>query len=498
MKKYIFLFIILILLSTTSCRANLLDIKLNDVYFDLEKNNHIDELEEAALKSLGYDSFDYEANHNQNFNLIFNMILPEDSHIEYFMINGCKVKSFNKNNNMYLINFNTKDNYNFLRYHIEYIRYKNDKGYKDYFIDKKYTINIIDNNSFNEAKISNLNIDYTNISLDLSVNDRYRKPNFENLYFYNNYEIFDIKNIKHDNLNCKFEGLSPDTAYDYIVISDYDLGDGNLCQSHELLRGSIKTLSGYKYDDVLIPNNVLYIGNSLINGLNGFGMAAKSSKEDIYYNINEKISKINNDCKFERINFSEAENSNYLDSLKKFEKTYYSYDLVYIFLGDNFSYDGNYLDEFTKMLIYLIKLKNKNARIYWVGGWYWSPDKTNKLLPILEENKIEFINISKFRKKENEANISDIINLDEEITYEMNYESYDYKNNILYIKYKVDAIIYESNIEANAIVERDKILYIKSNKYIIHTSAVATHPSSLGMKKISDEIIEKSGFNFNN
>ena len=36
MKKLIYLFIILIILSTTACRKDLEDIKLNDVYFDFD------------------------------------------------------------------------------------------------------------------------------------------------------------------------------------------------------------------------------------------------------------------------------------------------------------------------------------------------------------------------------------------------------------------------------------------------------------------------------
>lgn len=495
MKKLIFIFIMLIILSASSCKKDLEDIKLNDVYFELDKSYHEDLLEEACLKSMGFEPYDYEAYNNQDFNLVFDMELSSDTTIKYIMVNGSKLTNYEYKNNKYYISFNTKENYSFLTYHIEYIRYEKKEGYDDFNINKKFTINILDDNRKNDANISNINTDYTSINFDLRVNDRYRKPNYENIYFYQDYKTFDVKNIRSDAINCNFEALRPNYNYDYIVISNYDLGDGTLCQSHELLRGSIKTKPGYINKEEVIPDKVLFIGNSLISGFDTFGMAASNSKEDIFYHLNNKIKEINPNSVVEKLKFNNMVDNNYKNILKRVEDYNYNPNLVFIFLGDNLDYEGTHLEEFANMMIYLLKLKNKNCQIYWIGGWYWSPQKTNILLPILEENKIEYIDISEYKTMEFEANVSDVITLDKNITYEMEYESYNFNNNILNINYKVNNILYFSSISCDSIYEDNNKLIINSKYYIIHSIDVATHPSSLGMKKISDKIIEKLRWN---
>lgn len=173
-----------------------------------------------------------------------------------------------------------------------------------------------------------------------------------------------------------------------------------------------------------IPNRMLFIGNSLVFGMQlYYGMCASAPDKDYFHYVTEYVRGKNPECVFEKLYGSNYEHS---ESLEAFEDWYskaenqYTHrpsaesftsdlDIIIIQLGDNINTDAK--NETFKIsgdiLIERIKKASPNARIIWVHGWYNREPTYSYISSLCERQGIERIDIRDLRCIENEAHTED-------------------------------------------------------------------------------------------
>lgn len=159
-----------------------------------------------------------------------------------------------------------------------------------------------------------------------------------------------------------------------------------------------------------IPNKVLFMGNSLLLGINqgdhgaiNFGMCASSSKNDYYYYTTEAIKEKNNTAIFSKLHVGALETgtkqSDY-DSYMSTNSDVFSSDLNLIILqiGDNVNTEErrNYFKMIYPQLIRDLSKKCPDSRIVTVGAFFGSvmqpvlnqlsQDYGTELVPLVDLN----------------------------------------------------------------------------------------------------------------
>ncbi|MGM0217651.1 hypothetical protein [Enterococcus sp. AZ126] len=148
-----------------------------------------------------------------------------------------------------------------------------------------------------------------------------------------------------------------------------------------------------------IPNNVLFMGNSLLlgisqgdHGVSNFGMCASSSKADYYHHVTEAIKEKNSAVAFNKLHVGTLETgtkqSDY-DAYMTANANQFSADLDLIILqiGDNINTEErrNYFKTIYPKLLRDLIFKCPNARIVTVGAFFGSV-----MQPILNELSNEY------------------------------------------------------------------------------------------------------------
>lgn len=155
-----------------------------------------------------------------------------------------------------------------------------------------------------------------------------------------------------------------------LVLRSYT-GDGYVLQVDK--SGNLKVVP-------VLPSNILYIGNSLLIGFGTHGMASTDVGDDYYGKVNAYLTSKGVTPTTIRLSggrFEEAENDTMVNSwLDGTLANYMSSDreLVLIQLGDNVNTDAKRA-EFAKsagMLCSYVREHCPNARVAWVGEWYYS------------------------------------------------------------------------------------------------------------------------------
>ncbi len=142
---------------------------------------------------------------------------------------------------------------------------------------------------------------------------------------------------------------------------------------------------GNLYTTPTVPKNVLFVGNSLLLGMETYGMCSSSPKDDYYYYVTEAIKEKNPDAMFKKVHgarFEQIEDPNDFDAVWNDEPNRYTQrpmkesftpdlDLIIIQLGTNVNNEqrqytiGKTIDKF----ISNIKSSCPKARIIWIHGW---------------------------------------------------------------------------------------------------------------------------------
>ena len=170
------------------------------------------------------------------------------------------------------------------------------------------------------------------------------------------------------------------------------------------------------------PRRSLFIGNSLIFGMGGFGMCSSAPDKDYFYHVTSYIKSLRPDAICHKLYGSEFEHSENMDMLDKWfrEKNEHSNaspeysftadtELVVIQLGDNINTDLKF-ENFKKsgdILINTIKEKSPRARIIWVHGWYSRTHVYDEIVALTLRHNIERLDICPARSYENEAHDKD-------------------------------------------------------------------------------------------
>ncbi len=143
---------------------------------------------------------------------------------------------------------------------------------------------------------------------------------------------------------------------------------------------------GQVYTTSTVPNNILFVGNSLLLGMGNYGMCSTSSRADFYYHVCEGIKKKNSNASFKRVHgamYEQLADREKFDSLwneaanpftgKPMKESFTKdIDLIIIQLGENVSTQerAKSLIETVDKFIALIKQSCPKARIIWVHGWF--------------------------------------------------------------------------------------------------------------------------------
>jgi len=211
-----------------------------------------------------------------------------------------------------------------------------------------------------------------------------------------------------------------------------------------------------------VPNKMLFIGNSLVFGMEmNYGMCATSADKDYYHYVSEYVRSKNGDCVFGKLYGSSFE---HLEASEGFH-AWFSTDanaytgrpaeesfaedteLIIIQLGDNINTEekNTAFRKSGDMLIENIKRRSPNADIIWVNGWYNRQPTFDLIASLCERWGIQRIDIQDLRRPEHENHTDE-----------------------LYIG------------------KDGTPCKIKDNW--------RTHPGNLGMRAIADRIIENLGF----
>lgn len=177
-----------------------------------------------------------------------------------------------------------------------------------------------------------------------------------------------------------------------LVLRSYT-GDGYVLQVDQ--SGNLKVVP-------VLPSNILYIGNSLLIGFGTHGMASTDVGDDYYGKVNAYLTSKGVTPTTIRLNgggFEGAENDATVNSwLDGTLANYMSSDreLVLIQLGDNVNTDAKRA-EFAKsagMLCSYIREHCPNARVAWVGEWYYNTIKQTIIRDACSKYGCTFVDIS--------------------------------------------------------------------------------------------------------
>ncbi|PIN30469.1 hypothetical protein DB324_04335 [Limosilactobacillus reuteri] len=172
---------------------------------------------------------------------------------------------------------------------------------------------------------------------------------------------------------------------------------------------------------VLGLNNVLFMGNSLLLGLDTnnesggpFGMCASDSKHDYAHYVEEGIKAKNSnatfaklhDAPFEQAATDEAAQNYITDNNNKFNNQ----DLVIIQIGDNVNQNNlARFKQYLPKLVQQIKSDSPNATIMLVGVWFDHDGLADYLKQLAQDQGCLYVAISALYNSENRAKVGDTI-----------------------------------------------------------------------------------------
>lgn len=255
----------------------------------------------------------------------------------------------------------------------------------------------------------------------------------------------------------------------------------------------------------VIPNNVLFLGNSLLFGRQEYGMDASNKNNDYYYHITTKITELLSDeiPIFNKLYSSPFEHSETEEALQEYFDDLIpmlnsDIEWVSIQLGDNVNTPAK-LEIFktsAKRLLSTIREYAPNAIISWAFAWFYNTERENIVREACTEYGATYISIKELSIKENRSYIGSLHKYDTEQSYNIVYDEYSVVSvNKLNIKFSVTGVQYTTEIDVISYedVIETKTLRIKSMYQITTNSGVASHPGDKGFQLIADKILRSMG-----
>lgn len=169
----------------------------------------------------------------------------------------------------------------------------------------------------------------------------------------------------------------------------------------------------------VVPNRVLFVGNSILLGMSGvYGMCASSPRHDYCYHVQQAILAHSPNCRFSKLYGSMFEHSTSMEEFEAWwsrdpnghtgkpakESFTADLDLIILQLGDNVGTQklSNFLT-CTPILLERIKALCPRARILWVHGWFNSPLTTPPITRFCEEWKLERVDVLGTRSPQSQS-----------------------------------------------------------------------------------------------
>ncbi len=257
------------------------------------------------------------------------------------------------------------------------------------------------------------------VSLNAPVNDgKFNiEYSFDPLYMsvYHGASKMRVK-IKGDGLQIDSFSLdehSPSEVNEHISASNIVTVDGE--------KGvRVKQLDGNEITVPIIPQKVLFIGNSLLAGMGYYGMCATDPENDYYHHVSTELKSKNPSCEISKAHVVHLETP---ESIEQFNHNFFSepnrltgkpteqsftadLDLIILQGADNVN-NPQRAETFKttcEMIVKLIKERCPKARILWVYGWYNKDATQPPILAACEKWQIETIDLSAMMQiKENQA-----------------------------------------------------------------------------------------------
>lgn len=253
----------------------------------------------------------------------------------------------------------------------------------------------------------------------------------------------------------------------------------------------------------VIPNKVAFVGNSLLSGFGGYGMAASEPSKDYYSRINAFILALNPSYSASMISGSTWEGSTTETALNTNTTAIINAlagdeSMVIIQLGDNV----NTVDKNTifntigcKKLLTDVRVKCPNARVFWVGMWYASSTRYETIQRETKATGCRFISLSGMNNPTNNSAIGNKTNRTTASTKTLTGVTNVVANNAtnITVTFTVSSISYNTTIDVVSYSLASDTLTYNSTFEIISNSGVASHPGDEGFRKIANKVLYESG-----
>jgi len=280
---------------------------------------------------------------------------------------------------------------------------------------------------------------------------------------------------------------------------------GDDSSSQNFVEPASKVCGDRTIDRANPPSNYIVLGNSLLLGNGGFGLAASEISKDYFSRIDSAFRSLNPDCIGRRVMAKHTENALSNDKLYASISENISpslsdsNDLVIIQLGDNIDTgeEVNRMKKTVGAIMDTVCVKAPNAKVVWVGEWYSNSRKQKILREVTEDYGVQLIDISDLNVRENQAKVGDIIQYPDVRTQSISYEEYRvYGEDTLFVAFKEDDKLYQTVIFILDHFDnpKSKQLNFVGDLGIITDSFAATHPNDQGFELIADRILDGLGF----
>lgn len=119
------------------------------------------------------------------------------------------------------------------------------------------------------ASMSNLEVDENNFAINLNlkdINDLVKEKGFI-IYLFDEESLVETKSLHNGDNYVEFTNLKLDSKYYYAIVGVFDLYDGAGKKAHILLEGTLETLKGLNYKEVVSTHNSISLNYDVVKDL---------------------------------------------------------------------------------------------------------------------------------------------------------------------------------------------------------------------------------------
>lgn len=258
----------------------------------------------------------------------------------------------------------------------------------------------------------------------------------------------------------------------------------------------------------VIPNNILFLGNSLMFGHGTYGMDATAPENDYYHRITSKLQELlgSEQLHADRLYSSPFEHSasdqdleNYFNKLRPLLTD--DVQWVNIQVGDNINTDDKFKifkGKSGEMLASTVRSLAPNARVSWTFAWYYNQERYDAVKAICDKYGITLVDIRDLADKNgNKSHVGNVY-MSTPGTRSFDYESYkdNTQTKTLLISFKVGNTLYTSDplhYESYEDNVAEKKLSVTSTYEMTKSTGASTHPSDAGFEDIAERLLSRMG-----